>query len=58
VRVVNVLDLMRLEPETEHPHGMSDAEYEALFTTGYASTAAAVPDWWEIIAGERGRRPG
>jgi xylulose-5-phosphate/fructose-6-phosphate phosphoketolase len=33
VRVVNVVDLMRLEPETEHPHGMSDAEYDALFTT-------------------------
>jgi xylulose-5-phosphate/fructose-6-phosphate phosphoketolase len=33
VRVVNVVDLMRLEPDTEHPHGMSDAEYDALFTT-------------------------
>jgi xylulose-5-phosphate/fructose-6-phosphate phosphoketolase len=32
VRVVNVVDLMRLEPETVHPHGMSDAEYDALFT--------------------------
>jgi xylulose-5-phosphate/fructose-6-phosphate phosphoketolase len=31
VRVVNVVDLMRLEPETEHPHGMSDAEFDALF---------------------------
>jgi xylulose-5-phosphate/fructose-6-phosphate phosphoketolase len=34
VRVVNVVDLMRLQPETEHPHGMSDAAYDALFTTG------------------------
>jgi xylulose-5-phosphate/fructose-6-phosphate phosphoketolase len=34
VRVVNVVDLMRLQPETEHPHGMPDAEYDALFTTG------------------------
>jgi xylulose-5-phosphate/fructose-6-phosphate phosphoketolase len=34
VRVVNVVDLMRLQPDTEHPHGMSDAEYDALFTTG------------------------
>ena len=34
VRVVNVVDLMRLEPETEHPHGMSDAEFDAMFTTG------------------------
>jgi xylulose-5-phosphate/fructose-6-phosphate phosphoketolase len=33
VRVVNVVDLMRLEPETEHPHGMSDAEFDSLFTT-------------------------
>jgi len=33
VRVVNVVDLMRLEPDTEHPHGMPDAEYDALFTT-------------------------
>ncbi len=32
VRVVNVVDLMRLQPETDHPHGMSDAEYDALFT--------------------------
>ena len=33
VRLVNVVDLMRLESETEHPHGMSDAEFDALFTT-------------------------
>ena len=32
VRVVNVVDLMRLLPETEHPHGISDAEFDALFT--------------------------
>ena len=32
VRVVNVVDLMRLQPETEHPHGMSSAEFDALFT--------------------------
>ena len=32
VRVVNVVDLMRLLPETEHPHGMPDAEYDSLFT--------------------------
>jgi xylulose-5-phosphate/fructose-6-phosphate phosphoketolase len=32
VRFVNVVDLMRLEPPTEHPHGMSDAEFDALFT--------------------------
>jgi xylulose-5-phosphate/fructose-6-phosphate phosphoketolase len=33
VRVVNVVDLMRLQPEAEHPHGMSDREFDALFTT-------------------------
>jgi xylulose-5-phosphate/fructose-6-phosphate phosphoketolase len=33
VRVVNVVDLMRLQPEHEHPHGLSNAEYDALFTT-------------------------
>jgi xylulose-5-phosphate/fructose-6-phosphate phosphoketolase len=32
VRVVNVVDLMRLQPEDEHPHGMPDAEFDALFT--------------------------
>jgi xylulose-5-phosphate/fructose-6-phosphate phosphoketolase len=32
VRVVNVVDLMRLQPETEHPHGMADVEFDALFT--------------------------
>ncbi len=33
VRLVNVVDLMRLEPDTEHPHGMSDREFDALFTS-------------------------
>jgi xylulose-5-phosphate/fructose-6-phosphate phosphoketolase len=33
IRVVNVVDLMRLEPPTEHPNGISDAEFDALFTT-------------------------
>jgi xylulose-5-phosphate/fructose-6-phosphate phosphoketolase len=32
VRVVNVVDLMRLQPESEHPHGASDAEFDSLFT--------------------------
>jgi xylulose-5-phosphate/fructose-6-phosphate phosphoketolase len=32
IRVVNVVDLMRLEPAAEHPHGLSDPEYDALFT--------------------------
>jgi xylulose-5-phosphate/fructose-6-phosphate phosphoketolase len=31
VRVVNVVDLMRLQPDTEHPHGLSDHEFDALF---------------------------
>ena len=33
VRVINVVDLMRLEPDTEHPHGLPDALFDALFTT-------------------------
>jgi xylulose-5-phosphate/fructose-6-phosphate phosphoketolase len=33
VRVVNVVDLMRLQPDTEHPHGLSDREFDTLFTT-------------------------
>jgi len=46
VRVINVVDLMRLEPDTEHPHGLSDRDFDALFTAdrpvvfayhGYAS---------------------
>jgi xylulose-5-phosphate/fructose-6-phosphate phosphoketolase len=32
VRVVNVVDLMRLQPRSEHPHGLSDVEFDALFT--------------------------
>jgi xylulose-5-phosphate/fructose-6-phosphate phosphoketolase len=33
IRVVNVVDLMTLQPKEEHPHGLSDAEFDALFTT-------------------------
>lgn len=32
VRFVNVVDLMTLEPDTEHPHGLSDKEFDSLFT--------------------------
>jgi xylulose-5-phosphate/fructose-6-phosphate phosphoketolase len=32
VRVVNVVDLMRLQPDMEHPHGLSNAEFDSLFT--------------------------
>ena len=32
IRVVNVVDLMRLQPDSEHPHGLSDRDYDALFT--------------------------
>jgi xylulose-5-phosphate/fructose-6-phosphate phosphoketolase len=34
VRVVNVVDLMRLQDPAEHPHGLPDHEFDALFTTG------------------------
>jgi xylulose-5-phosphate/fructose-6-phosphate phosphoketolase len=33
VRVINVVDIMRLEPDTEHPHGLSDGDFDALFTS-------------------------
>ena len=33
VRVVNVVDLMRLQPPSEHPHGLTDRDFDALFTT-------------------------
>ncbi len=32
IRVVNVVDLMTLQPQSEHPHGMSDADFDGLFT--------------------------
>lgn len=32
IRLVNVVDLMKLEPSTEHPHGLSDPDFDALFT--------------------------
>jgi xylulose-5-phosphate/fructose-6-phosphate phosphoketolase len=32
VRLVNVVDLMKLQPEKEHPHGLSDQDFDALFT--------------------------
>jgi len=46
IRVINVVDLMKLQKNTEHPHGLSDTDYDLLFTTdkqiifafhGYAS---------------------
>jgi xylulose-5-phosphate/fructose-6-phosphate phosphoketolase len=33
VRVVNVVDLMVLQPSTEHPHGLADREFDSIFTT-------------------------
>jgi xylulose-5-phosphate/fructose-6-phosphate phosphoketolase len=33
VRVVNVVDPMRLEPDTEHPHGLPESQFDELFTT-------------------------
>jgi xylulose-5-phosphate/fructose-6-phosphate phosphoketolase len=32
IRVVNVVDLMKLQPQSEHPHGLSDKEFDVLFT--------------------------
>jgi xylulose-5-phosphate/fructose-6-phosphate phosphoketolase len=33
IRVINVVNLMKLQPSTEHPHGLSDKEFDGLFTT-------------------------
>src|SRR5258705_9279044 len=33
VRVINVVNLMKLQPTSEHPHGLTDQEFDALFTT-------------------------
>ena len=33
IRVVNIVDLMTLQPEKEHPHGLSDRDFDAIFTT-------------------------
>jgi xylulose-5-phosphate/fructose-6-phosphate phosphoketolase len=33
IRVVNVIDLMSLQPQTQHPHGLSDAVFDEIFTT-------------------------
>ena len=33
IRVINVVNLMKLQPPKEHPHGLSDKEFDALFTT-------------------------
>ena len=33
IRVVNVVDLMTLQPESEHPHGLSDKDFDSIFTT-------------------------
>ena len=33
IRVVNVVDLMTIQPSTEHPHGLSDREFDSIFTT-------------------------
>lgn len=32
IRVINVVDLMKLQPSTEHPHGLNDKDYDSLFT--------------------------
>ena len=32
IRVINIVDLMKLQPHTEHPHGLTDEDFDALFT--------------------------
>jgi xylulose-5-phosphate/fructose-6-phosphate phosphoketolase len=33
IRVINVVNLMKLQPQSEHPHGLSDKDFDVLFTT-------------------------
>jgi xylulose-5-phosphate/fructose-6-phosphate phosphoketolase len=33
IRVVNIVDLMTIQPQSEHPHGLTDADFDSLFTT-------------------------
>jgi xylulose-5-phosphate/fructose-6-phosphate phosphoketolase len=33
IRMINVVDLMKLQPQAEHPHGLPDADFDSLFTT-------------------------
>jgi xylulose-5-phosphate/fructose-6-phosphate phosphoketolase len=40
IRVINVVDLMKLQSPREHPHGLSDADFDALFTTNKPVTFA------------------
>jgi xylulose-5-phosphate/fructose-6-phosphate phosphoketolase len=48
IRVVNVVDLMRLQPDTEHPHGLNDRAFDALFT-GYAPVIFAYHGYPSLI---------
>ncbi len=48
VRVVNVVDLMRLQPSSEHPHGLSDGEFDAIFTTNRPVMFAQHGYPWQI----------
>jgi len=40
IRVINVVDLMKLQPSTEHPHGLTELEYDSLFTRTNTSSSA------------------
>src|SRR5690625_1198927 len=48
VRVVNVVDLMRLQDDREHPHGMSDRDFDTVFTTNTPTIFAYHGDAWLI----------
>jgi xylulose-5-phosphate/fructose-6-phosphate phosphoketolase len=42
VRMINVVDLMRLQPQSEHPHGLTDREFDTLFT------GMSPMEWWGL----------
>jgi len=42
IRVINVVDLMKLQSESEHPHGLSETDYDSLFTKDKPSSLASM----------------
>jgi xylulose-5-phosphate/fructose-6-phosphate phosphoketolase len=43
IRVVNVVDLFKLDPPAEHPHGLSDIDFDELFTKNQPVISSSMP---------------
>lgn len=57
VRVVNIVDLMTLQPKEHHPHGLSDREFDALFTRDKPVIFAYHGYPWALLQPHRQRAP-